>query len=173
VLPREPERRRTYPQGRGEEATVDRLTTDRMHRMTDDVVVDRSLTIPGDELVIRATRAGGPGGQHVNTTASRIELRWDVMASRAPDEQQRARILEGLASRLTADGVLVLHASEHRSQHRNRVAALGRLRTLVADALVTPEQRRATRPTRGARRRRLDAKRARSETKALRRRPED
>ena len=141
--------------------------------MTDDVKVGDALTIPADELVISASRSGGPGGQHVNTTASRIELRWDVRASRAPDDRQRALILERLVSRLTVDGVLVLHASEHRSQHRNREAAIGRLRTLVADALETPEERRPTRPSRAARRRRLDTKRARSETKELRRRPED
>ena len=141
--------------------------------MIDDVRVDASLTIPGDELVIRASRSGGPGGQHVNTTSSRIELRWDVRSSRAPDETQRHRLLERLAPRLTADGVLVLHASEHRSQHRNREAAITRLRTLVAEALVEPEERRATRPSRAARRRRLDAKRVRGRTKELRRRPED
>ena len=141
--------------------------------MTEDVRVDASLTIPADELVIRASRSGGPGGQHVNTTSSRIELRWDVRASRAPDESQRARLLERLASRLTADGVLVLHASEHRSQLRNREAAVGRLRTLVAEALIEPEERRATRPSRAARRRRLDEKRVRGRTKELRRRPED
>jgi ribosome-associated protein len=141
--------------------------------MTDDLQVSATLTIPGDELVIRASRAGGPGGQHVNTTSSRIELRWDVRTSRAPDEQQRALLLEQLASRLTTEGVLVLHASEHRSQHRNREAALARLRTLVGEALMVPEDRRPTRPSRAARRRRLDAKRARSETKELRRRPQD
>jgi ribosome-associated protein len=141
--------------------------------MTEDVVVGPRLTIPGDELVIRASRSGGPGGQHVNTTSSRIELRWDVASSRAPDETQRALLLEQLATRLTNEGVLVLHASEHRSQHRNREAALARLRALVADALLTPEQRRPTRPSRAARKRRMDAKRARGETKELRRRPED
>jgi len=140
---------------------------------SDGVRVNTGLTIPGDELVIRASRSGGPGGQHVNTTSSRIELRWDVASSRAPDETQRTQLLERLASRLTGDGVLVLHASEHRSQHRNREAAVERLRTLVADALLTPEERRPTRPRRAARRRRLDAKRARGETKELRRRPED
>lgn len=141
--------------------------------MSDDVRITASLTIPYDELVVRATRAGGPGGQHVNTTSSRIELRWDVASSRVLSEEQRALILERLGSRLTADGVLVLHASEHRSQHRNREAALARLTTLVADALVVAEERRPTRPSRAARRRRLDAKRARGETKELRRRPQD
>jgi len=139
----------------------------------DDLRIDDRLVIPGHELEVRASRSGGPGGQHVNTTASRVELRWDVSASRALDEVQRGLLLERLASRLTADGVLVLQASEHRSQHRNREAALGRLRTLVVEALVVPAERRPTRPSRSARRRRLDDKRARSTTKELRRRPED
>lgn len=138
----------------------------------DDLRIDERLVIPGDELHVRASRAGGPGGQHVNTTSSRVELRWDVRRSRALDGTQRARILERLAPRLTDDGVLVLHASEHRSQHRNREAARERLRDLVADALVVEAERRATRPSRGARRRRLDEKRARGETKRLRRPPE-
>lgn len=145
--------------------------------MPDDVVVDvpggRRVTIPGDELVVRASRAGGPGGQHVNTTSSRVELRWDVATSTALDDEQRTRLLDGLASRLTTDGVLVLHASEHRSQHRNREAALGRLRTLVADALEIARPRRPTRPSRSSQRRRLDAKRSRSDLKQLRRPPED
>jgi ribosome-associated protein len=139
----------------------------------DDLRIGDRLVIPGDELEVRASRSGGPGGQHVNTTASRVELRWDVRASRALDEVQRGLLLERLASRLTADGVLVLQASEHRSQHRNREAALGRLRALVVEALVVQAERRPTRPSRSARRRRLDDKRARSTTKELRRRPED
>lgn len=141
--------------------------------MTEDLRVSDALVIPGDELELRTSRAGGPGGQHVNTTSSRVELRWDVTRSRALDDGQRNRLLAQLGARLTRDGVLVLQASEHRSQHRNRAAARDRLATLVADALQVPPERRATRPTRAARRRRLDAKRARATTKALRRRPED
>jgi ribosome-associated protein len=141
--------------------------------MTEDVRVSDALLIPGEELELRASRAGGPGGQHVNTTSSRVELRWDVNASSALTDTQRARLLERLDHRLTNDGVLVLHASEHRSQHRNREAALARLATLVGEALEVPRERRPTRPTRNARRRRLDAKRIRSTTKELRRRPED
>jgi len=139
----------------------------------DDVRVSDALLIPGEELELRASRAGGPGGQHVNTTSSRVELRWDVSASSALTDAQRARLLDRLAHRLTNDGVLVLHASEHRSQHRNREAALGRLATIVAEALEVPRERRPTRPTRSARRRRLETKRMRSTTKELRRRPED
>lgn len=139
----------------------------------DDLRVSPTLLIPADELEVRASRAGGPGGQHVNTTSSRVELRWDVRSSSALTDEQRSRLLERLAPRLTSAGVLVLHASEHRSQHRNREAALARLATIVAEALEVPRERRATRPTRGARRRRLEEKRARSATKELRRRPED
>ena len=139
----------------------------------DDVRVSDALLIPGEELELRASRAGGPGGQHVNTTSSRVELRWDVSASSVLTDAQRARLLDRLAHRLTIDGVLVLHASEHRSQHRNREAALGRLATIVAEALEVPRERRPTRPTRSARRRRLETKRMRSTTKELRRRPED
>ena len=139
----------------------------------DDVRVSDALLIPGEELELRASRAGGPGGQHVNTTSSRVELRWDVRASSALTDVQRARLLDRLAHRLTNDCVLVLPASEHRSQHRNREAALGRLATIVAEALEVPRERRPTRPTRSARRRRLETKRIRSTTKELRRRPED
>ena len=139
----------------------------------DDLRVTDALAIPAGELEVRASRAGGPGGQHVNTTSSRIELRWDVRSSTALTNSQRSRLLERLAPRLTNDGVLVLHASEHRSQHRNRDAALARLAALVADGLEVPRERRATRPSRAARRRRVEEKRARGATKELRRRPED
>jgi len=141
--------------------------------MSDDVRIDDRLTIPASELLIRTSRSGGPGGQHVNTTASRVQLRWDVRRSTAIDGRTRELLLERLATRLTGEGVLVLHASEHRSQHRNREAVRARLATIVADALRIPSERRATRPTRAARRRRLEEKRARSSTKQLRRRPED
>jgi ribosome-associated protein len=108
----------------------------------------------------------------VNTTDSRVELRWDVRASTAIDETQRARLLERLAPRLTATGVLVLFGDEHRSQQRNRAAVRERLRELVAEALVPPRARRATRPTRGAVERRLEEKRQRASRKGSRRRPE-
>lgn len=141
--------------------------------MSEDLRIGPRLVIPMDELEFRASRSSGPGGQGVNTTSSRIELRWDVAASRAPDDAQRALLLERLAHRLTDDGVLILHGSEHRSQHRNREAVLARLRAIVGEAVVPPVPRRPTRPTRASIRRRLDAKRARSRTKDLRQAPED
>ncbi len=137
------------------------------------VRVSARLVIPMHELEFRASRSSGPGGQSVNTTSSRIELRWDVAASQAVTDTQRELLRERLGARLTDDGVLILHGSEHRSQHRNREAVIARLRTLVAEVIVPPEPRRATRPTRASIRRRIEAKRARSRTKGLRRPPED
>ena len=131
----------------------------------DDLPVGRGVVIPGHELTVRTSRASGPGGQGVNTTDSRVELRWDVAASAALDDAQRERLRERLGPRLTADGVLVLHAEEHRSQHRNRDAARARLRDLVTDALVPPRPRRPTRRTRASVERRLDAKRRRGARK--------
>jgi len=130
------------------------------------------LVIPDAELVERFSRSSGPGGQGVNTTDSRVELRWDVAASPALSEEQRATVLQRLAPRLV-DGALVLTASEHRAQLRNRAAARARLAALVSDALAPPSPpRRATRPSRAAKRRRVDAKRQRGHLKAGRRSPD-
>jgi ribosome-associated protein len=131
----------------------------------DDLPIGRGVVIPGHELTVRTSRASGPGGQGVNTTDSRVELRWDVAGSTALDDGQRARLRERLGPRLTVDGVLVLHAEEHRSQHRNRDAARARLRELVTEALVPPRPRRPTRRTRASVERRLDAKRRRGARK--------
>lgn len=125
--------------------------------------------VPAAELVERFSRSSGPGGQSVNTTDSRVELEYDVASSAALSDAQRSRAVSRLVARLT-DGRLVVVASEHRSQHRNRVAAREHLAELLRAALAPPPPvRRATRPSRGARERRLAGKRHRSETKALRR----
>lgn len=126
------------------------------------------LWIPRAELTFRATRSGGPGGQHVNTSSTRIELEWNVAVSPSVSEEQRTRILRALANRISGEGVLRITASEERSQHRNREAAEGRLVALVSRALHVPKARRSTRPTRASRERRLAAKRRRSETKRRR-----
>jgi ribosome-associated protein len=129
------------------------------------------LVIPDAELVERFSRSSGPGGQGVNTTDSRVELRWDVARSPALSEPLRARALDRLGSRLE-DGVLTIVASEHRSQWQNRTAARARLRSLLADALEPPSPaRRPTRPSRAAQQRRVENKRRRGEIKAGRRRP--
>jgi ribosome-associated protein len=129
------------------------------------------LVIPDAELVERFSRSSGPGGQSVNTTDSRVELRWDVAASSALGETQRARLLDRLGSRLT-DGVVSIASSEHRSQLQNRTAARARLRMLLLDALApAAPARRPTRPSRAAKQRRVDAKRRRGELKSKRARP--
>jgi ribosome-associated protein len=129
------------------------------------------LTIPDTELVERFSRSSGPGGQSVNTTDSRVELSWDIGASPALTDLQRWRLLERLGGR-ALDGVLTIAASEHRSQLQNRTAARARLASLVADGLEPPAApRRATRPSRAAKTRRIEAKRQRGQLKVTRRRP--
>jgi ribosome-associated protein len=131
------------------------------------------LVVPDGELVERFSRSSGPGGQSVNTTDSRVELRWDLLASAVLSDEQRDRLQERLPGRIV-DGVLTVVASEHRSQLQNRTAARARLRMLLAEALAPPPPaRRPTRPSRAARQRRIEAKRRRSEIKSTRRRPTD
>jgi ribosome-associated protein len=136
-----------------------------------DLEVSPALTIPATELGWRFSRSSGPGGQHVNTSDSRVELFWNVAGSAVLTDDQRQRLLSRLGRRLVA-GVVTVAASEQRSQLRNREIALAKLGTLVADALAPdPAKRRATKPSRGSIRRRLTAKGERSETKQQRRRP--
>jgi ribosome-associated protein len=136
-----------------------------------DLEVSPSLTIPASELGWRFSRSSGPGGQHVNTSDSRVELFWNVADSAVLLEDQRLRLMTRLGRRLIA-GVVTVTASERRSQLRNREIALHRLAELVAAGLAPDApQRRATRPTRGSARRHLAAKSQRSETKRQRQRP--
>lgn len=121
-------------------------------------------TIPAHELSERFSRSPGPGGQSVNTSDSRVELAFDPAASSAFTEPQRRRILAALPQ-----GAVVMTASEHRSQLRNRVAARERLIVILRDAVAPPPPpRRATKPTRGSQRRRIEAKKQRGQTKQLR-----
>ncbi len=134
-----------------------------------------ALSIPLGELEYRATRSGGPGGQHVNTSSTRIELWWDVRSSAALTEDQRGRLLTRLSNRLDGEGRLRVVASASRSQLRNREAATERLRELLAAALQVRKPRKATKPSRAAKAARLEAKRRRSALKRDRRvpRPEE
>ena len=136
------------------------------------VRVNRTVQLPLAELDVSFSRSGGPGGQHANTSSTKVELRWDLEASSALTPRQKQLVRSRLGSRLTDEGVLVLQSSEHRSQTRNREAAVARLVALLSDALRVSPTRRPTRPTRAARQRRLEAKRRRGDTKALRRPPE-
>ncbi|EMQ97690.1 alternative ribosome rescue aminoacyl-tRNA hydrolase ArfB [Paeniglutamicibacter gangotriensis] len=136
-----------------------------------DLEISPALTIPAAELDWRFSRSSGPGGQHVNTSDSRVELSWSVADSRVLSEEQRQRLLERLESKLIA-GILTVTASEQRSQLRNRETALQKLSTAVSAALAPDgPRRRATKPTKGSQRRRLAAKSHRSATKQQRQRP--
>lgn len=135
------------------------------------VPVSGSVAIPRTELDYKASRAGGAGGQHVNTSSTRIELLWNVRATSALDAEARARVESKLASRLDGAGNLRVVSSARRSQAQNREAAEARLAELVRAALVVPKRRKATKPSRGAKEARLEEKKKRGETKR-RRRPE-
>jgi ribosome-associated protein len=131
------------------------------------LVVSRSCRIALDELEWRFTGSGGPGGQHANTSNTRVEVRFDIAGSPSLGPRQRARLLERIGT-----SVRVV-ASDERSQARNRAAALDRLRTRLADALHVEAPRHATRPTRAAKQRRLESKRKRSDVKRTRQSPRD
>ncbi|HET6578599.1 MAG TPA: alternative ribosome rescue aminoacyl-tRNA hydrolase ArfB [Gemmatimonadales bacterium] len=133
--------------------------------------VSPALRLPLAELEFRASRSGGPGGQHVNTSSTRVELWWDVARSPTLSDEQRSWLLHRLAGRLDARGRLRLVASGSRSQLRNREAAAERLREIVAAALVVPKVRKRTRPSRAAKVARLEEKRRRASLKRDRRRP--
>lgn len=139
----------------------------------DAIPVTPDVAIPRAEVEARASRAGGPGGQHVNTSSTRIELRWNVRTTRALDDARRDHVLARLASRLDGEGNVRVVASEFRSQRQNREAAELRLADLVRRALHVPKKRKATKPSRAAKAKRLDEKRMRSEKKRDRRRPID
>jgi len=133
--------------------------------MADELRVNERLAIPLSEIELRTSRSSGPGGQHANVTASRVEAVFDVAASAALDDAQRARLVESLGPVVTAV------AQDARGQARNRELALARLAEKLAAALRVRRRRRATRPTRASRERRLDQKRRAGERKRGRRRP--
>ena len=131
----------------------------------------RGLVVPAGELVERFSHASGPGGQGVNTADSRVQLSLDLAATVALNDKQRERALSVLGDRLTGT-LLTITAAEHRSQRRNRAAARERLAHVLRAALTPPTPRRATKPTRASKLRRLADKKRRSEIKARRRRPD-
>jgi ribosome-associated protein len=134
-----------------------------------DVDVGPRLTIPAGELAFAFARAGGPGGQNVNKVSSKVELRWNVVASAALRDDDRAWLLERLKNRLTTDGTLIVTSTATRDQIKNRGDAVAKLALIVRAALERPKQRRETRPSRASKRRRVDDKRHHSEIKRNRR----
>lgn len=129
------------------------------------LIINDKVQVPLSELVYTASRSSGPGGQHVNTTDSRIQVRWNVLETSALTETEKKRVRRKLASRLTESGDLILASDTHRSQRRNREEVTERLAAMLRDALIPPKPRKKTKPTRASRERRLDEKRKKSRTK--------
>ena len=139
------------------------------------IVLSRTVTLPDNEVEITAIRAQGAGGQHVNKTSTAIHLRFDIRASSLP-EYYKERLLAASHHLITSEGVIIIKAQEYRSQEMNREAALARLVALILELTVVQKSRRATRPTRASKERRLASKSQKSSVKALRgkvRRPQD
>ena len=127
--------------------------------------------IPGAEIVELASRSSGPGGQHVNTSSTRVTLRWNLRESQGISPDAKARLIVRLRTRLSREGVLIVHGDRHRSRERNREMARERLRELVETALYQEPPRRPTVATRASERRRIDAKSHRGKIKDQRRVP--
>jgi ribosome-associated protein len=134
-----------------------------------DLFVTPRLTIPAGELELSFTRSGGPGGQNVNKVSSKVDLRWNPATSAALGEEDRAWLLQKLRGRLTSDGTLIVTSTATRDQIANRADAMSKLALIVAAALDRPKPRRPTKPSKGAKRRRLADKRRHAEKKASRR----
>jgi ribosome-associated protein len=134
-----------------------------------DLFVTPRLVIPAAELDLAFARSGGPGGQNVNKVSSKVDLRWNPTTSSALTADDRAWLLRAIGNRLTTDGTLIVTSTKTRDQLQNREDALAKLVLIVRSALFRPKPRRATRPSRASKRRRLDDKRHRSEIKRGRR----
>jgi len=136
--------------------------------VADPLVINPDLTLPADELRWTAVRASGPGGQNVNKVSTKVELRFDARRSTALDELVKARLLAIAGSRADGEGVIILVCQETRDQRRNLDLARERLTSMVKAALVRPKKRRPTRPSRGARERRIGEKKKQGEKKKTR-----
>ena len=136
---------------------------------SDVLAVTETVSIPRSELVVRATRSGGPGGQHVNTSSTRIEIVWNVSQTRALSDEERSRAMARLGSRVSEEGTVRVVASDSRSQRQNRERAEARLADLVRRALLLPKARKRTRTPRKAVEARLEAKKRTRDRKRERR----
>jgi ribosome-associated protein len=134
-----------------------------------DIEISQRLTIPAGELSLAFARSGGSGGQNVNKVSSKVELRWNVAESAALAEEDRQWLLARLESRLTQDGTLIVVSQLTRDQIKNRDDAESKLKLIVRTALERPKTRRATKPSRASKRRRVEGKRHRAQVKANRR----
>lgn len=132
-----------------------------------------AFLVPEHELEYQVSRSGGPGGQHVNTSSTRVEVWWDIATSPSLSEEQRARLFAKLSTRLDSSGRLRVVSGASRSQLQNRKDVTARLERMVNAALTVPKARKKTKPSRAARERRLAAKKAQSAKKERRRKPVD
>ena len=144
-----------------------------MGRLPPEIRVTDHLAIPGAEVDLAYARSGGPGGQHVNRTASKVQLRWNLRDSRALTEPQRAWLTIRLASRLSTEGDLIISSERHREQSRNVDDAVQRFAEILREGLKRPKRRKKTRPSRASKERRLKDKKRRGDQKRLRRDPGD
>ena len=132
---------------------------------SDSIVVDATHAIPRYELLVRATRSGGPGGQHVNTSSSRVEVKWNPLESSVLTPDEKTRVAQRLASKIDGNGWIRVAASDTRSQRQNRLLAEQRLASLIARALHVRKKRVKTAPTKSSREERLRVKKLRSRRK--------
>lgn len=137
-------------------------------RMKEDIVIKNGISIPAHELIITASRSGGPGGQFVNKTSSKITLRWNIPTSSALTEEQKTRVLAALASELTNEGDIIIHHSSSRSQQQNKKHAIELLVTKIRKALYVPKKRIKTATTKQGKEKRLHEKKQHSEIKKMR-----
>lgn len=136
--------------------------------MKQDIVIKNGIAIPEHEIEITTSRSGGPGGQSVNTSNTRVSLRWNARNTQALTEEQKQRVLNKLAPRLTTEGDLIIHHSSGRSQLQNKELALKQLATMIREALHVPKKRMATRISKGTKEARLQAKKQHSTVKKMR-----
>ncbi len=136
--------------------------------MDGDIFVKEGVVIPRHEIEITASRAGGPGGQHVNKTSTKITLRWNVHTTNVLSDAQKERVSNKLSSRLTVDGDLIVHSGASRSQQQNKEAALKQLAKMVSEALHIPKKRMKTRVSKAKKEERLKDKKHRSRIKKMR-----
>ncbi len=136
--------------------------------MKHDIFVKNGIIIPESELEITTSRAGGPGGQYVNRTSSRITLRWNIRNTNALTDEQKARVLQNLQSQLTTEGELIIHNSSTRSQEQNKEAAFATLAAKVRGALYVPKKRVKTKVSKAVKESRLQEKKKRSTLKKMR-----
>jgi ribosome-associated protein len=139
--------------------------------VAEDLQIQNGVIIPGHELELKASLSGGPGGQHVNKTHSRITLRWHLDSSQALSERQRSYLAMRIANRITNAGFVVVHCGTYRQQRRNIQGARQLLKELIYTGLQRPKKRRPTRPTRSSQRKRVARKKKRGELKQNRRKP--